>query len=229
MIAAQATANALIQGRRIARSGGASRSAAARLALLACLAAASLPMAARAQPTELAGNKIEQSVQLAGSALQLNGAGIRTRFFIKVYTAALYTPNKVDTAEAVVSAPGPKRILITMLRDIDSNELGKLFTQGMERNTPREDMSRSISGIIRMGELFAKRKRLKAGDTFSVDWVPGVGAQVLLNGHAEIEAIKEPEFFKALLSIWLGKVPADEDLKAALLGRTVDKRPSSQP
>jgi hypothetical protein len=172
-----------------------------------------------ADAMELAGVRIEASEQVAGSTLVLNGAGIRTRYMFKVYTAALYTTAPSDNAEAVLSQPGPKRIRITMLRDIDGNDLGKLFTAGMERNTSRADMAKSITGIVRLGELFSKRKKLMSGDTFSVDWLPSTGAQIVLNNHAEIEPIKEPEFFQALLSIWLGKQPADEDLKLALLGK----------
>jgi hypothetical protein len=42
----------------------------------------------------------------------------------------------------VLAATGPKRLTITMLRDIDSAELGKLFSRGMEDNM---DRSRSPS------------------------------------------------------------------------------------
>ena len=34
------------------------------------------------------------------------------------------------------------------------------------------------------------------------------------------EPFKEPEFFNALLGIWLGNAPADWKLKDALLGKT---------
>ncbi|MFS9599030.1 chalcone isomerase family protein [Acinetobacter baumannii] len=38
------------------------------------------------------------------------------------------------------------------------------------------------------------------------------------------ETIKEPEFFSALLRIWLGDKPADDALKDALLGIKREKR-----
>jgi hypothetical protein len=34
-----------------------------------------------------------------------------------------------------------------------------------------------------------------------------------------MEPIKEPEFFTALMSIWLGPAPADSQLKDALLAK----------
>jgi hypothetical protein len=42
---------------------------------------------------------------------------------------------------------------------------------------------------------------------------------VLVNGRPESDVINEPEFFNALLRIWIGSKPADEGLKEALLGR----------
>lgn len=189
--------------------------------LLLTASAAALPLASQAQTVDVAGVKYAPSVQVGGSTLQLNGAGLRTRFVVKVYTAGLYLSAKAGTPEAVLAAPGPKRMHVVMLRDIDGNELGKLFTRGMQDNAPREEFSKSIPGTLRMAEIFSARKRLVSGDSFSVDWVPGVGTTVLVNGKAAGEPIKEPEFFTALMRIWLGNSPADATLKDQLLGRPV--------
>jgi hypothetical protein len=179
---------------------------------------------AAAQSVELAGGvKFEQTAQLGGKALTLNGAGIRYKAIFKVYAAGLYLGSHASTPEAVYAAPGPKRIRIVMYRDIDANELGKLFTQGMEKNVSPAEFTRAINGTIRLGELFATRKKLLAGDYFDVDWVPGTGSTVLVNGKAETLPIKEPEFFNALMSIWLGKSPADSQLRLALLGQSANR------
>jgi hypothetical protein len=169
--------------------------------------------------TDVGGVKYESSVQVGNSRLQLNGAGIRYKAVFKVYTAGLYLGTKATTPEAVLAAPGAKRMHIVMLRDIDGNELGKLFTRGMQDNASKEDFSKSIAGTIRMSEIFSLRKKLTAGENFSVDWVPGVGTTVLINGKAAGEPIKEPEFFSSMMKIWLGNNPADGQLKEALLGK----------
>ena len=194
-----------------------------RLALVALfgsalgVARAQAPVAPPAA-LQVTGVSYPLGVQVAGSPLQLNGAGTRYKFIIKVYTAGLYLTAKAGTPEAVTAAPGPKRLHVVMLREIDANELGKLFTRGMQDNAPRESFSKSIPGTLRMAEIFSSRKKLVAGDSFSVDWVPGVGTTVLVNGQPQGAPIKEPEFFTALMSIWLGPRPADDQLKAALLG-----------
>ncbi|PTT86984.1 hypothetical protein DBR42_12605 [Pelomonas sp. HMWF004] len=172
-----------------------------------------------AQAVEVANVKYEQTLDLAGQKLQLNGAGIRYKFVVKVYTAGLYLTTRAGTTAEALAAPGPKRIHIQMLRDIDGNELGKLFTKGMEANAPRDEFSKSINGVLKLSEVFASRSKLNSGDSFSVDYVPGVGSTLLLNGKSVMpEPIKEPEFFSALLRIWLGEKPADDGLKEALLG-----------
>ena len=113
-----------------------------------------------------------------------------------------------------------------MLREIDGNELGKLFTKGMEQNVAREEFSKSITGIMRMSDVFSTRKRLAAGESFAVEWVPGSGTVIIVNGKPAGEPIKEPEFYSSLMKIWLGNSPADTALKGALLGKAA-KLPGS--
>ncbi|MFN3862622.1 MAG: chalcone isomerase family protein, partial [Roseateles sp.] len=137
-----------------------------------------------AQAVEVANVKYEPTLDLAGQKLVLNGAGIRYKFVVKVYTAGLYLSGKAGSTQEVLAAPGAKRIHIHMLRDIDGNELGKLFTKGMEANAPREEFVKSINGVLKLSEIFASRKQLNSGDSFSVDYVPGIGSTVLLNGKA---------------------------------------------
>ncbi len=177
------------------------------------------PLLSMAATVELAGVKLEDRTTVAGAPLVLNGAGIRYKAVFKVYTAGLYLSTKADTPEEVLSATGPKRLAITMLRDIDSAELGKLFSRGMEDNMDRAAFSKLIPGVIRMSQVFSNHKMLKEGDAFMIDWVPGTGTVLTIKGKVEGEPFKEPEFFDALMRIWLGKKPADFRLKEALLGK----------
>ena len=191
-------------------------------AALLCLAA--FAGHAAAQTTDVSGVKFNHSVALAGSAQQLNGAGTRYKTIIKVYAAALYLPAKANTAEAVLASAGPKRMQVVMLRDIDANELGKLFTRGMEDNSTREEFGKTIAGTLRLADMFAARKKLLTGEQFTVDYLPGRGTVITINGQPQGEPIKEPEFFNALMRIWLGRSPADALLKNALLGIQAPER-----
>ena len=187
------------------------------LALASLLLLGSAP--GRAAAVELAGVQLEERITVAGSPLLLNGAGIRYKAVFKVYTAGLYLGQKASTTEAVLATTGPKRMRITMLRDIDSAELGKLFSRGMEDNMDRSAFSKLIPGVLRMSQVFSDHKKLKEGDSFLVDRVPGTGTVLTIKGQVEGAPFKEPEFFDALMRIWLGPKPADWQLKDALLGK----------
>jgi len=185
---------------------------------LLALAGLSAALGASAAPVEVAGVRLADAIELRGTPLQLNGAGVRYKTILKVYTAGLYLGRKASTPEEALAAPGPKRVAITMLRDIDANELGKLFVKGVEDNSPKSEMVQLIPGLLRMGQMFADQKQLKAGDTFTIDWLPGTGTLITVRGVPQPDPVKEPAFFNALLRIWLGPSPADWQLKDALLG-----------
>jgi hypothetical protein len=189
----------------------------ARAALLAGMFCA-LPPLASAQVT-VSGVKYEESAQVAGTRLQLNGAGTRYKGPFRVYTAGLYVARKSSTTEEILGQPGAKRMTVVMLRDIDAGELGKLFIRGVEDNMDRAAMSKLIPGLMRMSQLFSDHKRLGTGEQFTIDWIPGTGTVVSVRGVPQGEPFKEPEFFNALLRIWLGAVPADWKLKESLLGK----------
>jgi hypothetical protein len=177
-----------------------------------------LAVGAMAQ-VNVSGVRYDESVDARGTKLQLNGAGVRYKAVFKVYTAGLYLTKKAGTTEEALAAPGPKRLNIVMLRDIDSGELGKLFSRGMEDNMDKAAFSKLIPGVLRMSQVFSDHKKLVAGDTFSIDWVPGTGTVITVKGVPQGEPFKEPEYFNALLRIWLGPNPADWKLKDALLGK----------
>ena len=127
----------------------------------ASLVAMALSMGVLAAPVEVGGIKIEDVQDVQGSKLPLNGAGVRFKAIFKVYAAGLYVGKKVATPEELLAAPGPKRMSITLLREIDSNELGKAFTKGFEDNAPKGEMSKLIPGLIRMGQIFSNFSLLK--------------------------------------------------------------------
>jgi hypothetical protein len=186
---------------------------------LVLAAALAFSAGAWAQAVTVSGVKFDETTDIRGTKAQLNGAGIRYKAIFKVYAAGLYLPKKSGTPEEALAVSGAKRISITMLREIDTGELGKLFTRGVEDNMDKAAFSKIIPGVIRMSQIFSDFKKLNAGDNFMIDWVPGTGTVITVKGVAQGEPFKEPEFFNALLRIWLGPNPADWKLKDALLGQ----------
>ena len=187
--------------------------------LLILVSAAFFAGAAAASQTEVNGVKLEDTVTLRGTPLVLNGAGVRYKAIFKVYVAGLYMEKKANTAEEALALPGKKRIAVTMLRDIDGNELGKLFTRGITDNAPKTEFSKLIPGLTKTGEVFASIRKLSAGDEFTIDYSPGVGTTFAVKGVQMLTPVTEPEYFNAVLRIWLGPNAADWKLKDALLGK----------
>ncbi len=182
-------------------------------------AAAVLSMAsfsALAQTT-VGGIKFDPEVTVAGQKLQLNGAGLRIRAVFRVYAAGLYTPTKMTKNEDVLK-PGVKRFQMVALRDVKGDEFGKLFTRAMEDNATREEFTKSINSVIRMGQIFADAKQFAKGDVIILDFNPTAGLSVLHKGRPLGEPFREAEFQSLMLKIWFGPKPVDNELRKALLG-----------
>ena len=174
--------------------------------------------ATAAVAVELAGVKVEDAVTVSGTKLQLNGAGIRYKGPFKVYVGDLYTTRRVSSLDDLIAAPGPKRLSMTFLRDINSAEFGKMLTRGMEDNVSKQELSKIIPGMIKMGDIFAANKSFAPGDVCSLEWDPAKGLSVYAKGKLQAEPFKDPAFYRALMSIWFGNTPADWKLKDELLG-----------
>ena len=186
--------------------------------LATCALALLIGTAATSATIEIVGVKVEDSATVAGTKLQLNGAGVRYKGPFKVYVAELYTTKKVKSWEELMAAPGPKRMTLVMTREIEAGPFGRLLTRGMEDNNPKAEMSKLVPGLIKMSELFTIHKGFVAGDTIVMDWIPGTGLVITVKGKVQNEVFSEPAFFRALMGIWLGPEPAYWKLKENLLG-----------
>ncbi len=168
--------------------------------------------------TEVAGVKLDDAATVASQRLVLNGAGIRYKAIFKVYVAALYLPQKKDTLKDIIALPGAKRVAVVMLREVSSEDLGEAMITGIRKNSTPEETRRFGLPLIKMGDIFSKLPKLKKGESFSVDWVPGSGTVVFVDGKPMAEPIPDEAFYAAILKIWLGDDPADANLKPAMLG-----------
>jgi hypothetical protein len=186
--------------------------------LLCAVLTGALALPALAATQEIHGVQVPDSASVAGSNLALNGAGTRVKMVFKVYVAALYLGTKASKPQEVTTQPGPKRLSVTMVRDLDAADMSKALMSGIENNLGKEALSSLAPQLARMSQIFADQKKLVVGDNFLIDWVPGKGTVVTVKGVVQGEPFKEPEFFNALMAVWLGSSPADDKLKEALLG-----------
>jgi len=170
---------------------------------------------------EVGGVKLEDKLRLtpAGPELVLNGAGIRTRVFFKVYVGALYLPEKKAAANDVLALAGPKRVAMNMLRDLTAQQLSEALADGIRSNSTAAEQE---AVKARTDELLAIMNALgeaKKGDAITLDFLPESGTRVVVNGQPRGKSIAGEDFYRALLKIWLGDKPVDDDLKRGLLGQ----------
>jgi hypothetical protein len=173
-----------------------------------------------ASAVDVAGMKMEDTARVNNQELKLNGAGIRYKVIFKVYAAGLYLTEKKNKLEDILAVPGAKRISLIFLRDIESDSFGQAFMDGIRKNTELAERSKFVSQELTMGQLFASVPEIKKGDVLNVDWIPGSGTSVSVNGKKLQDGIPDPLFYNALIRIWLGKSPADAKLKLAMMGET---------
>lgn len=160
----------------------------------------------------------DDTATVGSQTLLLNGAGVRTKVFFKIYAMGLYLPEKKTATADVLAENGPRRVLITMLRDTSIEDFGKAFTDGLKANTGKDERTRLLSQTMQFGAVFGQIQMLKKGDQMQFDWLPGEGTQCYLNGKKIGELMPDLAFYNAVLRIWLGDKPADYALKLALLG-----------
>lgn len=191
-----------------------------RKSLMGLVVAAGIAMGLgmNAQAVEVGGIKLDDTTKVANQELKLNGAGLRTWAVFKVYAAGLYLPEKKKTVPEIMALNGPRRIKLVLLRDVNNEELGQAFMDGLNANSDKAEKAKFVNQTVKMGEIFASIPKLNKGDAITNDWVPGQGMQVLVNDKRVGEVLPGIEFYNAFMRIWLGEKPVDNTLKQALLG-----------
>ncbi len=188
-----------------------------RAAVLSLMLAASLAGApALAADLEVGGVRVPDSLTEGGSALVLNGAGVRTKFVVKVYVAALYATAKSGDAAALVNSAEPRRMRLQLLRDVDSKSLDGALQEGLRDNTPAQELAALKAPADRLSALMPEIGSAREGDVVDLDF-DARGVSVTDNGKLR-GRIDDPAFARALLRVWLGDNPAQTSLKKALLG-----------
>lgn len=173
---------------------------------------------ASAQTVEVEGVKFEPTVQVGGTALQLNGAGVRTRAIFKVYAAGLYVPQKANSAGTLLAQKGPRRMVLTMLRSVDADSFGGALNDGLKANLTEAQFAGFKAQIDALNANLKAVGEAKKGDVIHFEFTPDAGTRVLVNGQPRGAAIPGEDFFGAVLRIWLGDKPVDASLKKALVG-----------
>ncbi|TVO51876.1 chalcone isomerase family protein [Denitromonas halophila] len=185
--------------------------------LLAALCA-TLAFTSTHAAVDVAGVTFEDQTQVADQTLQLNGAGLRTKLFFKVYAMGLYLPTKTKGTAAVLANTGPRRIDITTLRDLSAEQFADALSEGLQKNLSEAEQSALKADNDAFRANLLSLRSAKEGTRIQIDFTPEGGTRLVVNGKPHGEAIGNIDFSNALLRVWIGESPAQDDLKSALIG-----------
>jgi hypothetical protein len=180
------------------------------------MSAGLLLLVSNAWAGEVKGVHIPESLSAGDVQLQLNGAGVRNKFFLNLYVGALYLVEPSGKGREVVSADEPMAIRLHVLSKlITSERMEEASREGFVQAT-NGDTSRIQERMEEFISLF-KHEEIVKGDVFDFVYRPGKGILAYKNEEL-MSAVKGLDFKKALFAIWLGNDPVQESLKAKMLG-----------
>lgn len=164
---------------------------------------------------QIEGAEVAEKLMLNGQELTLNGAGIRSKFFLDVYVAALYLGGKSVDAKKIVAADAPMAIRLHIISGmINSKRMSESTRDGFVRSTGGNlaPIEQDVEELIK-----AFRDEVKEGDVFELAYTPERGVTVYRNGE-EKSNVKGLKFKQALFGIWLSEDPIQTSLRKALIG-----------
>lgn len=181
------------------------------------LLAGGMCLAHAASAADVAGVMVAEHVSEGTQTLVLNGAGVRKRVVFDVYVAALYTTVKSEDASAIINSTQPRRLQLTLLRDIGSDALVQALNDGLADNTTPEELAALNAASSEFKTIMTSVGQGLKGDTIELNFTT-TGVAVKFKDKA-LGEVKDPGFAAALMRVWLGAKPAQNSLKRALLGQ----------
>jgi hypothetical protein len=166
---------------------------------------------------EKAGIHLDEEITAEnGEVLQLNGVGLREKFWVDIYVGSLYLPAKNSNVAEILSTPTAYRLQMDFVyKEVAKKKLLRAWRDGFEKNQDEKTMAKLKSRAEQFYSYFDVNA--VKGDRYVLDYIPGTGTKITRNEKLQ-GVIAGVDFKNALLEIWLGNFPADSGLKKGLLG-----------
>jgi hypothetical protein len=137
---------------------------------------------------------------------------------VKVYVGALYLTSKMKSADEVLADTGAKRVAMHVLIDeLTAKDLIASLNDAIAANHIPAEIALIEIRLRQLNRMMSSIGVLKRGGVVHIDFLPGTGTRISVNGEEKL-VIKGDDFFRALLQIWIGKKPVDGRLRDAMLG-----------
>lgn len=162
------------------------------------------------------GVEFPETIVQGQSTLTLNGAGLRKKFFIKLYAAGLYVESATQNSASIINDDKAQSLSLTIISGlISSKKMEAAVVEGFQNSAMGNlaDLQGRIDTFIAV-----LREEIKKQDQFVFNYLPGSGTHIVKNG-AEKAVIEGLDFKSALFGIWLSEKPAQKSLREELLGK----------
>src|SRR5262245_32521660 len=187
-----------------------------RTVIALAMALATASVVSRGSAMEVSGVKLDDKTTVKGVPLVLNGAGLRTKLMLKIYVIGLYLPSPAKSADAVIGSNQQRRAHLVMKRGLSAGTVWDAFEEGIEANNTPAELAALKPKLAEIERLFNELGEVAEGDALDIDFGVDGSTSVQFKGQPK-GSIAGADLQRALLKIWLGKNPVQEDLKAALL------------
>ena len=167
------------------------------------------------QAVEIAGVDMPQSISADQHELILNGAGVRSKFFMDLYVGGLYLKQKDSDPKKIIEADEPMAIRLHIISSMITSKRMEDATREGFMNATNGDSGEIQERIEKFILVF--KEKIDENDIFEMRYIPVKGTEVIKNNkpHAVIEGY---DFKQALFGIWLCDKPAQKGLKKKMLG-----------
>ena len=157
------------------------------------------------------------SGKLGGKEVVQDGSGIRTKWGMKVYSAALFVPQELKGAAdtQIVNADQPMSVYMSILSGMVTKD--KFVTSVSEGFDMAASAGYGTADKQAYINLFSNEV-ISKGDTFNNYYIPGQGLTVTHNNKV-IGTIKGLQFKKAFFAMFIGPKPIQASLKNGMLGK----------
>ena len=191
-----------------------------RVALAMVFLGWALQAGAATQPTTFYGHQFPQHIAVGEQNLQLNGVGGRSVpvIFMRVFAAALYLLKSSHDPDAIIKMEGAKRVQIRMNYGVAGKEFKKALVRGIEKNHSPEQQAAFAPRTQAFAAIIDSFGKVKSGDVIDLDYLPEQGLRVSINGISKGAPIEGADFYAAVLRIFIGNRPAEQEMKERMLG-----------
>ena len=146
---------------------------------------------------EIEGIRFDFNHKIGDKKVQLIGAGVRSKWFFKVYALGAYTTSRVCDRKKIIMSDEPKSLVLFMLRDVNAEQMASSINESLTKeipdNSPLKEKRNAFTGLF-------KEKLLK-GTKIVFDYLPGKGISVSQNGK-NLGNIEGADFMQAFYKMY---------------------------